>query len=89
MEVVERENIELEKENAFLRYFFKQGLLIYAYKYLKVRTIFSDLLFLGDSKIFKLPDFIPANCSIPSYPVSGLRYSVTGLVKGSVMTCGG
>ena len=49
-----------------------------------------DHLFLGNSKVVKLPDFSPVSeCEVPAYPVAGVKYAVTGIVNGSVMKCGG
>ena len=47
-------------------------------------------MYLGHYGAFKLPSFTPAsNCSIPKHPVKRLRYAVTGIVNGKIMSCGG
>ena len=48
------------------------------------------LLFVGPGKILQVPSFtLATGCSVPSYPISGLRYAVTGVVDNKIMTCGG
>jgi len=49
-----------------------------------------DLLYLGEIGAYKLPSFTPAsNCSIPNHRIKRLRFAVTELVNGKIMTCGG
>ena len=53
-------------------------------------TSFLDVMFLGENAIVKLPSFRPiSNCSFPQHPIQELKYAITGLVDGKIMTCGG
>ena len=38
----------------------------------------------------ELPSFtVKSDCDVPPHPLEGLKYAVTGIVDGKVMTCGG